>query len=69
MGFRGELGEVLGEREAEVIAASLRQHVVDRAGQVEEVVCLVDVGERVPAVGLGDARAADGCLPGRRHDE
>ena len=70
LGLAGELGEVLvGQDEAEPEAAGFGEHVVDAAGQVEEVVAFVDVQGGVAASVFGMRGAGDGGLPGPGHDQ
>jgi hypothetical protein len=44
---------LVGQDQAEVVTAGLGEHVADTAGQVQEVVSFVDVGEGVVPVGFG----------------
>ena len=61
----GELGEVLvGHDDGQPVGAGLGEHVLQRVGQVQEVLALVDVQGGVGPGVLGEPGAAGGGLPG-----
>lgn len=66
----GELGEVLvGEHHGQAVAAGLGEHVLQRVGEGQEVVGLVDVEGGVDPVAFQSAGAGGGGLPGLGDNE
>src|SRR5205823_1196106 len=65
-----ELGQVLvREDHREPVAAGLGEHLLQRVGQVQEVLALVDDEGCVAAAVFGGAGAGGGGLPGGGHDQ
>ena len=53
----------MGQGEREMVAAGLRQHVVERTGQVQEVLALVRVDGGIEPLRLGGGGPSGGRLP------
>ena len=70
LGGSWQLSEVLvGQDQAHAVAAGFGEHVVHRAGQVQEVVALVDEYGAVASFVFGQSRAGGGGLPGAGQHE